>query len=81
MSFAASFAILKMYHKINGKKNQSGRVISFYPVYYLFVLSLKAGTVIKEDSVPTYGQTVVPKTVFVHLPDNDPMSVRNLHMT
>lgn len=36
---------------------------------------------IKEDSVPAYRQTVVPKTVFVHLPNTDPMSVMHLGMT
>lgn len=63
------------------EKIQSGRVVSFYPVYYLFVLSLKVETVIKEDSVPAYRQTVVPKTVFVHLSDADPLSVMHIGMT
>lgn len=67
------------------EKTQSGRVISFYLVYYLFILILKEEAVIKEDSVVAYGQTVVPKTVCVcvcvHLPGTDPMSLMHPGMT
>lgn len=37
-----------MYPKINGKKFQSERVFSFYPVYYLFVLGLKVKIMTKK---------------------------------
>lgn len=55
MSFAACFAILKIYHKINGK-NPKWKYNIIYSVRNIFVLSLKVETVIKENSVSVDGR-------------------------
>lgn len=80
MSLAASFAILKMYNKIS-RKNPKWKSNFILSSVLLICSQFEGRNCDQGRRFPAYRQTVVPKTVFVHLPDNDPMSVMHLGMT